>query len=141
MTATKDQNLVHATKPQLLAFVQGIIGYPIDTYAIVAVLETYGLRDVDARERFGAENVFLRDRDAGERTGLSRSDHLVGRLRLRQTHRFVDGDKGIVLRVGLLNALQKFGGQFGAGNFFSGELNRELFKAGVKHGCAKIREK
>lgn len=58
MTATKDQNLVHATKPQLLAFVQGIIGYPIDTYAIVAVLETYGLRDVDARERFGAENVF-----------------------------------------------------------------------------------
>lgn len=58
MTATKDQNLVQATKPQLLAFVQGIIGYPVDTYAIVAVLETYGLRDVDARERFGAENVF-----------------------------------------------------------------------------------
>ena len=58
MTANTDQNLVSATKPQLLAFVQGIIGYPIDAYAIVAVLETYGLRDVDAQERFGADNVF-----------------------------------------------------------------------------------
>ena len=59
MTAGTDQNLVKATKPQLLAFVQGIIGYPIDAFAIVAVLETYGLRDVDAQERFGVANVFV----------------------------------------------------------------------------------
>jgi hypothetical protein len=58
MSTSTDQNLVHATKPQLLVFVQSIIGHPIDVYAIVAVLETYGLRDVDARERFGASDVF-----------------------------------------------------------------------------------
>jgi hypothetical protein len=58
MATSTDQNLTHATKPQLLVFVQSIIGHPIDVYAIVAVLETYGLRDLDARERFGASDVF-----------------------------------------------------------------------------------
>lgn len=58
MTASTTLNLVTATKTQLLAFVQSIIGAPLDEYAIVAVLETYGLRDADARERFGKENVF-----------------------------------------------------------------------------------
>lgn len=57
-TAARDQNLVHATKPQLLAFVLSIIGQPIDAFAIAAVLETYGLRDIDARERFQADNIF-----------------------------------------------------------------------------------
>lgn len=58
MPTATTQSLVNASKPQLLAFVQSIIGMPIDEYAVVAVLETYGLRDADARERFGKENVF-----------------------------------------------------------------------------------
>lgn len=42
----------------LAAFVAGEAGRPIDVWAVAALLESAGIRDRDARERFGREDVF-----------------------------------------------------------------------------------
>jgi hypothetical protein len=38
--------------------VRGIIGKPVDSWAVAAALESLGYRDIDAVERFGQRNVF-----------------------------------------------------------------------------------
>lgn len=40
------------------AFVVGLAGAPIDVWAVAALLESSGLRDSDARERYGREDIF-----------------------------------------------------------------------------------
>ena len=44
--------------PELVAFVLEQTRSPVDTWAVAATLESRGLRDVDARERYGKRDVF-----------------------------------------------------------------------------------
>lgn len=44
--------------PELVDLVVERIGVPVDVYAVAATLESEGIRDLDARERFGSADVF-----------------------------------------------------------------------------------
>ncbi|MHB8469688.1 MAG: hypothetical protein ACYDCH_08035 [Gaiellaceae bacterium] len=46
------------TVAELAAEVRQQIGYPVDADAVAATIETLGIREVDARERFGESDVF-----------------------------------------------------------------------------------
>ena len=43
---------------ELVDFVLGQTGMPVDRWAVAATLESRGLRDVDARERYGRSDIF-----------------------------------------------------------------------------------
>lgn len=43
---------------ELVDFVHETVGLPMDTWAVAATLESRGLRDVDAIERYGAKSIF-----------------------------------------------------------------------------------
>lgn len=55
---TRDIDFQTATTGELLTFVLGKMPSPSDHYAVAATLEMAGMRDVDAREWFGKENIF-----------------------------------------------------------------------------------
>lgn len=54
----RELDLKTASRYDLVAFVQTITPQPCDHYAIAAVLETYGLRDVDVQQYFGRTTIF-----------------------------------------------------------------------------------
>ena len=56
---------------------------------------------------FGAKNVFLGDRDAGERPGLALGNPLIRRIRLRQRFLGVDRDEGVERGIELRDAVEK----------------------------------
>lgn len=56
-----------AEREHLLEEVLATIGNPVDSWAIAATLESMGLRDVDAVERYGAQDLFDLAQDLYER--------------------------------------------------------------------------
>ena len=62
----------------------------------------------------GAENIFLRDRDTGQRTRLAGLDSAVRRVSLRQRAIRSDRDVAVELRIEALDALQIMLGQLAA---------------------------
>jgi len=66
----------------LIDFVLHQLSAPVDAYAVAAILESYGLRDVDAVERFGKRDIFDLAQMIYERcrSGLSQEfQHVVSR--------------------------------------------------------------
>lgn len=49
---------VHAALETLVAQVTSTIGIPLDHWAVAATLESLGVRDVDAREKYGYASIF-----------------------------------------------------------------------------------
>jgi len=56
-----------AERERLLEEVLATIGNPVDAWAIAATLESMGLRDVDAAEKYGAQDLFDLAQDLYER--------------------------------------------------------------------------
>lgn len=63
LRATRNQkhnklNHREASEKELARFVLDIAGIPVDQFAVALILETYGIRDVDAVRKFGRKDVF-----------------------------------------------------------------------------------
>lgn len=80
-----------AAYPELVAFVLEQTVSPVDTWAVAAALESRGLRDVDARERYGKRDVF----------DLADEVYAACRVQLRREDApaIVEDPQGLVLRA------------------------------------------
>ena len=76
------------TAPELAAFIMAEAGYPIDLWALAALLESVGIRDRDAVERFGLPDVFALARAVQaylppeEPSGPPEEEHVAARKRI-----------------------------------------------------------
>ena len=81
----------------------------------------------------GAENVFLRQRDAGQRAGLAARQALVGGTRLGQTLLGIDADEGVECWIVSGNAVEVELSQLDAGDFLRGQSGGQFSQAARDH--------
>ena len=74
----------------------------------------------------GAEEILVRDRNAGERHRVAARDACVGRARLREGLLAIDGDEGVEARIEALDPLEARRRQLDAGKTLRSQLPRQL---------------
>src|SRR6185312_17527348 len=94
------------------------------------------LEDPRARGRapsLRAEEVLVRDGDAGERAGLAARDSKVRRTRLREAPFLVERDEGVEGLAELLDAAQEISRHLDAGSYLRRKRFSQLLQRAVMH--------
>ncbi|KFB71301.1 MAG: hypothetical protein AW09_003566 [Candidatus Accumulibacter phosphatis] len=91
------------------------------------------LRPTGGQPATGAEDVLVRDRDAGQRTAFAPGQARVGGVCLGKTAGRIDGDVSVELRVVAGNAFEVELGQFDARNLLVRQGGRHRLEAVLYH--------